>query len=390
MKVPLFDMTRQYGKIKQEVLQTLDGIFSQGHVILGENVTMLEKEIQQYLHCEHAVGVANGSDALLLAVHSLDLKQGDMVITTPYTFFATVSSITRNGALPVFADVTEKYYNIDLDMVEDILTTHPQKDRIKAFIPVHLFGKTLDLKRLEAIKEKYGIKIIEDNAQAIGSVWHDRQIGKKFAGTVGDMGTISFFPTKNLGAYGDAGMVITNDEKLAQRVKKLRVHGAAKRYYHDEIGYNSRIDEVQAAILRIKLKYLDSWIEKRLNIANNYQKLFQESGLDEFIVYPEYFADRSHVYHQYVITLKGSSDKNHLLRDRLAEYLQEKEIGTSVYYPRSLHMQKCFDYLGCSEGQFPVSERACEKTLALPIFPELTVEEQEYVVKNIKDFFKGI
>nr|MBP7237535.1 DegT/DnrJ/EryC1/StrS family aminotransferase [Petrotogaceae bacterium] len=326
MKVPLFDMTRQYGKIKQEVLQTLDGIFSQGHVILGENVTMLEKEIQQYLHCEHAVGVANGSDALLLAVHSLDLKQGDMVITTPYTFFATVSSITRNGALPVFADVTEKYYNIDLDMVEDILTTHPQKDRIKAFIPVHLFGKTLDLKRLEAIKEKYGIKIIEDNAQAIGSVWHDRQIGKKFAGTVGDMGTISFFPTKNLGAYGDAGMVITNDEKLAQRVKKLRVHGAAKRYYHDEIGYNSRIDEVQAAILRIKLKYLDSWIEKRLNIANNYQKLFQESGLDEFIVYPEYFADRSHVYHQYVITLKGSSDKNHLLRDRLAEYLQEKEI----------------------------------------------------------------
>jgi len=390
MKVPLFDMTRQYGKIKQEVLQTLDGIFSQGHVILGENVTMLEKEIQQYLHCEHAVGVANGSDALLLAVHSLDLKQGDMVITTPYTFFATVSSITRNGALPVFADVTEKYYNIDLDMVEDILTTHPQKDRIKAFIPVHLFGKTLDLKRLEAIKEKYGIKIIEDNAQAIGSVWHDRQIGKKFAGTVGDMGTISFFPTKNLGAYGDAGMVITNDEKLAQRVKKLRVHGAAKRYYHDEIGYNSRIDEVQAAILRIKLKYLDSWIEKRLNIANNYQKLFQKSGLDEFIVYPEYFADRSHVYHQYVITLKGSSDKNHLLRDRLAEYLQEKEIGTSVYYPRSLHMQKCFDYLGCSEGQFPVSERACEKTLALPIFPELTVEEQEYVVKNIKDFFKGI
>ena len=390
MKVPLFDMTRQYGKIKQEVLQTLDGIFSQGHVILGENVTMLEKEIQQYLHCEHAVGVANGSDALLLAVHSLDLKQGDMVITTPYTFFATVSSITRNGALPVFADVTEKYYNIDLDMVEDILTTHPQKDRIKAFIPVHLFGKTLDLKRLEAIKEKYGIKIIEDNAQAIGSVWHDRQIGKKFAGTVGDMGTISFFPTKNLGAYGDAGMVITNDEKLAQRVKKLRVHGAAKRYYHDEIGYNSRIDEVQAAILRIKLKYLDSWIEKRLNIANNYQKLFQESGLDEFIVYPEYFADRSHVYHQYVITLKGSSDKNHLLRDRLAEYLQEKEIGTSVYYPRSLHMQKCFDYLGCSEGQFPVSERACEKTLALPIFPELTVEEQEYVVKNIKAFFKGI
>ncbi|HQP59184.1 MAG TPA: DegT/DnrJ/EryC1/StrS family aminotransferase, partial [Petrotogaceae bacterium] len=235
--------------------------------------------------------------------------------------------------------------------------------------------------------EKYGIKIIEDNAQAIGSVWHDRQIGKKFAGTVGDMGTISFFPTKNLGAYGDAGMVITNDEKLAQRVKKLRVHGAAKRYYHDEIGYNSRIDEVQAAILRIKLKYLDSWIEKRLNIANNYQKLFQESGLDEFITYPEYFADRSHVYHQYVITL---SDKKSLLRDRLAEHLQEKGIGTSVYYPRCLHMQKCFEYLGYKSGQFPISEAACEKTLALPIFPELTVEEQEYVVKNIKDFFKGI
>jgi len=387
MKVPLFDMTRQYEKIKQEVLQTLDGIFSQGHVILGENVTMFEKEIQQYLHCEHAVGVANGSDALLLAVHSLDLKPGDMVITTPYTFFATVSSITRNGALPVFADVTEKYYNIDLDMVEDILTTHPPKDRIKAFIPVHLFGKTLDLKRLEDIKKKYGISIIEDNAQAIGSVWHDGQTAIKFAGTAGDMGTISFFPTKNLGAYGDAGMVVTNDEKLAQRIKKLRVHGAAKRYYHEEIGYNSRIDEVQAAILRIKLKHLDSWIEKRLTIAKNYQKLFQDSGLDEFITYPEYFADRSHVYHQYVITL---SDKKSLLRDRLAEYLQEKEIGTSVYYPRSLHMQKCFDYLGCSEGQFPVSERACEKTLALPIFPELTVEEQEYVVKNIKDFFKGI
>ncbi|GAB6189263.1 DegT/DnrJ/EryC1/StrS aminotransferase family protein [Marinitoga arctica] len=377
MKVPLFDLTRQYQNIRKEVLNSLDEIFSNGKVILGHNVKSLEEELAQYVGTKYAIGVANGSDALVLSVKALDIKNGDYVITTPYTFFATASCITRNGATPIFVDIEKKYYNMNLDQVEKILKTHPEKDKIKAIIPVHLFGKTIDLDRLQYFKEKYGVYIIEDGAQSIGSKWKDK---KGFS--IGDLSITSFFPTKNLGGYGDGGMVFTNNESLADRIKKLRVHGASKRYYHDEVGFNSRLDEVQAAILRIKLKYLDEYIEKRINIAKNYDKLFKKFNLVDFIDYPEVFEDKSHVYHQYVITLKKGN------RDELRTFLTEKGIGTSIYYPKGLHQQKCFEYLGYKEGDFPITETATRTTLALPIFPELTLNEQEYIVKSIKEYYK--
>ncbi|SHF18442.1 dTDP-4-amino-4,6-dideoxygalactose transaminase [Marinitoga hydrogenitolerans DSM 16785] len=377
MKIPLFDMTRQYNAIREEVIKTLDGIFKSGKVILGPNVKSLEEELSEYTGTKYAIGVANGSDALFLSVKALNIKNGDYIITTPYTFFATASCITRNGANPIFVDIEEKYYNMNLDDVEKILKTHPEKDKIKAIIPVHLFGKTIDLDRLQYFKEKYGVYIIEDGAQSIGSKWNDK---KGFS--VGDLSITSFFPTKNLGGYGDGGMVFTNDEELANRVRKLRIHGASKKYYHDEVGFNSRLDEVQAAILKIKLKHLDEFIEKRINIAKNYDNLFKKYSLIEFIDYPEVFEDKSHVYHQYVITLKKGN------RDELRKFLTEKGIGTSIYYPKGLHQQKCFEYLGYKKGDFPITEKATKTTLALPIFPELHFEEQEYIVKSIGEYYK--
>lgn len=383
MKVPLFDLTRQYENLKKDVLKKLDAVFTSGNVVMGSNVKALEKEISNYLGSKYAIGVANGSDALRLSVKALDIKNGDYVITTPYTFFATVSAIVLNDAKPIFVDIEEKYYNIDLDQVEDVLNNHPKKEKIKAIIPVHLFGKSVDLERLEKIKKKYNIKIIEDAAQSIGSVWYYSNGEKKLTGTIGNFGIYSFFPTKNLGGYGDGGMVVTNDEYLADRIRRLRVHGSSKKYFHEEVGYNSRLDEVQAAILRIKLKKLDEYIDKRIKKAKNYEELFQSHELDKHIDFPAYFDDRTHVYHQYVITLKDPK-----YRDKLKSYLNEYGVGTSIYYPLGLHLQKCFADLGYKEGDFPVTEKASKSSLALPMFPELTKKEQEYVVKVIKQFFK--
>jgi dTDP-4-amino-4,6-dideoxygalactose transaminase len=279
-------------------------------------------------------------------------------------------------------DVEDKYYNLDLDKVEDLLENHPEKEKIKAIIPVHLFGKTVDLERLEKIRENYNVKIIEDAAQSIGSVWQYKNGERKFSGSIGDLGIFSFFPTKNLGGYGDGGMVVTNDADLADRVRKLRVHGAAKKYYHDEVGYNSRLDEIQAAILRIKLNNLDEYIEKRIKKAKNYEELFELHNLNKYLIYPAYFNDRTHVYHQYVVTLNNPKD-----RDKLKKFLENEGVGTSIYYPLGLHLQKCFENLGYKEGDFPVAEKASKSTIALPMFPELTKKEQEYVVKCIKEFF---
>ncbi|POZ89676.1 DegT/DnrJ/EryC1/StrS family aminotransferase, partial [Petrotoga halophila] len=333
---------------------------------------------------KYAIGVANGSDALRISVQALGIKEGDYVITTPYTFFATASAIVLNGATPIFVDVEDKYYNLDLDKVEDLLENHPEKEKIKAIIPVHLFGKTVDLERLEKIRENYNVKIIEDAAQSIGSVWQYKNGERKFSGSIGDLGIFSFFPTKNLGGYGDGGMVVTNDAVLADRIRKLRVHGAAKKYYHDEVGYNSRLDEVQAAILRIKLNNLDEYIDKRIKKAKNYEELFELHNLNEHLSYPAYFNDRTHVYHQYVVTLNNPKD-----RDKLKKFLENKGVGTSIYYPLGLHLQKSFENLGYKEGDFPVAENASKSTIALPMFPELTKKEQEYVVKCIKEFFSN-
>lgn len=382
MKVPLFDMTRQYEKLRKEILKNLDAVFTSGRVILGDNVKMLEENVEKFLNTKNAIGVASGSDALLVAIKALGFEKGDYIITTPYTFFATASSITRNGLKPIFVDITEKDYDVDLDKVEDILQNHPEKEKIKGFIPVHLFGKSMNLKRLKEIKEKYGIKIIEDNAQAIGA--REKIDGKEvYAGTVGDVGTISFFPTKNLGGYGDGGMIITNNDELASRIRKLRVHGAAKKYHHDEVGFNSRLDEVQAAILKIKLKDLEKYIEKRIEKAETYAKLFKKHDLEAKIKYPEVKTDKSHVYHQYVVEFKKGD------RDRLKDFLKEKGVGTSIYYPVGLHSQECFKDLGYDENDFPLTQHATKTTLALPIFPELKKKEQEYVVENIKKYFEG-
>jgi dTDP-4-amino-4,6-dideoxygalactose transaminase len=385
MHVPLFDLTRQYKKIKKDVLKNLDAVFTSGNVIMGSNVKMFEKEIANYLGVKYAISVANGSDALRLSVQALDITKGDYVITTPYTFFATASAVVLNQATPIFVDIEEDFYNIDLDQVEKVLQTHPMKKMIKGIIPVHLFGKTVDLERLEKIKNNYKIAVIEDCAQSIGSVWYYSNGAKKYSGTIGDLNAFSFFPTKNLGGYGDGGLVVTNDEKLADRVRKLRVHGAAKKYYHDEVGYNSRLDEVQAAILRIKLKNLDYYIERRIKKAQYYSKFFEEKGLDRYIAYPKYFNNRVHVYHQYVISVKNKEE-----RDNLKKFLKENGIETGIYYPLGLHLQKCFENLGHKEGDFPITEKATRTTLALPMFPELTKYEQEYVVNKIKEFYTSL
>ena len=437
MKVPQFDLTRQYSDIKNEIGAQIDRILSSGKVILGENVAEIEKEVANYVGVKFAVGVASGSDALLIGlralgvepmwnmyfrkIHSeLDSESSDFidkgredwipakiemtksaqaeneiekygndvfVITTPYTFFATASCIVRNGAIPVFIDVDPYSYNIDLGKVEEWLdknskSLHPHT--VKAIIPVHLFGRSIDLKKLKEITTKYNLKILEDCAQSIGSEsMVNGDIMK--TGAAGDIGIFSFFPTKNLGAYGDGGMIVTNDEALYTRCKNLRVHGAGKKYYHDEIGYNSRLDELQAAILRIKLKYLDKWTNKRIELAKIYDKLFTDNGLSEFIIWPKVPNNglKEHIYHQYVIELKDESK-----RDPLINFLKEVGIGTSIYYPLPLHLQKCFSYLGYKEGSMPVSEHLAKSTVAIPMFPELTENEVEYVVGKIKEYFK--
>lgn len=374
MKVPLFDLMRQYKNLREEMLKSIDEVISAGRVILGPNVEKIEKRIAEYVGVKHAIGVASGSDALVLALRAMGIKEGDHVVTTPYTFFATASAITRVGATPVFVDVDENTFNISLDEVRKILETD---EKIKAVIPVHLFGKSVDMQRLKEICAPYGVKILEDAAQSLGSEY---TIGGKRmkTGAIGDAGILSFFPTKNLGAYGDAGMVLTNSNELAEKVRMLRVHGSKKKYVHEEIGYNSRMDELQATILNVKFPHLKEWIEKRVKVAKNYAELFEKYEVD--VEYPQVFEDKSHVYHQYVVKVKN--------RDKLREYLTSQGVGTSVYYPTPLHLQKCFAYLGYKGGDLPVSEKLSELALALPIFPEITYEEQEHVVKKIKEFYE--
>ncbi len=452
MKVPQFDLTRQYNEIKDEVSSQIDKVLSSGRVILGENVAELEKEVANYVGTKYAVGVASGSDALLIGLRALGVEpewikmntgfpikdfgndscadfeddncvefgnsnlsrhpeehlpsdegshthshpEGEsfategsqsFVITTPYTFFATASCIVRNGATPVFIDVDPYSYNIDLIKTEEWLDKNskaPHPHTVKAIIPVHLFGRSMDLEKLNELSEKYNIKVLEDCAQSIGSECMVNGSVMK-TGAAGLAGIFSFFPTKNLGAYGDGGMIVTNDESLYTRCKNLRVHGAGKKYYHEEVGYNSRLDEIQAAILRVKIKYLDKWTNRRVDLAKVYDKLFTDNGLSEFIIWSKVPSDglREHIYHQYVIELKDESK-----RDQLIKYLNEAGIGTSIYYPVPLHLQKCFSYLGYDEGDMPVSEHLAKSTVAIPMFPELEESEVEYVVSKIKEFFK--
>ncbi len=370
MKIPLFDLTRQYKELRNEMIKKIDETISSGVVIMGQNVEEIEEKIANYIGVKHAVAVGNGSDALVLALQSMGIGKGDRVITTPYTFFSTASAITRLGGIPIFVDVGEDF-NIDVGLVEKKIKLDKY---IKAVIPVHLFGKSADMEYLKSVCDKYGVKILEDAAQSIGS---ETFVGGKIlkSGSIGDAGILSFFPTKNLGAYGDAGMVLTNSDEIADRVRILRVHGSHQKYVHEEIGYNSRMDEIQAAILNVKFSHLDMWIDKRINAASKYLEL-----LGDVVICPKVPKDKSHVFHQYVVR----TDK----RDELREYLTNEGIGTAIYYPIPLHLQKCFSYLNYKQGDFPVAEKLSKESLAIPIFPEITIKEQEYVAKKIKAFME--
>lgn len=366
------DLASQYRKVRKEVLKEVSAVCDSQHYVLGKNVSGLEAEIASYCSTKFAIGVASGTDAILLALMAAGVKAGDKVVTTPFTFFATAGSIARLNAIPVFADIHPLTYNIDPDSLEKVLK---KTKGVKAIIPVHLYGQCADMGPVNALGRKYRAAVIEDAAQSIGAEYK----GKR-AGTIGDLGCLSFYPTKNLGCFGDGGMVTTNSAKLADRVRMLRVHGSRVRYYHDEVGANSRLDELQAAILRIKLKYLESWTAGRIKNAKKYDSLFSKAGISGVLALPYIQEGNRSVYNQYVIRVKK--------RDDLRAHLAAAGVGSEIYYPLPLHLQKCFKYLGYKKGDFPVSEKAAKEALALPIYPELKEAELKYVVSSIAGFYK--
>lgn len=370
MKVPLLDLKAQYAPLREEMLAKVGQVFDSQMFVLGSEVQALEEEVAAYSQAKHAIGCASGSDALLLALMALGVKDDDEVITTPYSFFATVSSITRLGAKAVFVDIDPKTYNIDASKVENAIT-----DKTKAIMPVHLYGQCADMDALIEISERRNIPLVEDAAQAIGSEDNGRR-----AGNMSAIGCFSFYPSKNLGGAGDGGMMTTNDDELAYMLRILRVHGGERRYYHRVVGLNSRLDALQAAVLRVKLPHLDSWSDARVKNAESYNTLFKETGLADYITLPFLRENVRHIYNQYVIRTPR--------RDELKEFLAVNGIGTDIYYPVPLHLQECFAFLGYKEGNLPESERAAKETLALPIYPELTIEQQEYVVEKVKEFYE--
>lgn len=375
MKVQLLDLAAQYKKIRKEALEEIKKVCDSQHYVLGKNVAALESELAAYCGTGHGIGVASGTDAILLALMAAGVGTGDKVITTPFTFFATAGSIARLGAVPVFVDIDPRTYNLDPNCLEALLKKTKGKGAM-AIVPVHLYGQCADMAAINKLCRKYGIVVIEDAAQAIGADYN----GKK-AGALGDMACFSFYPTKNLGCFGDGGMVTTDSDKFNSSLKMLRVHGSSARYYHDAVGINSRLDELQAAVLRVKFRHLEAWTTARIKNAARYDALFEKAALLDRVTIP-YVRDKSRmVYNQYVIRVKR--------RDELRSHLSNKGIGTEVYYPLCLHMQKCFKYLGLGKGEFPVSEKASLEVLALPIYPELTAAQQRYVVEGIAEFHKA-
>jgi dTDP-4-amino-4,6-dideoxygalactose transaminase len=364
MKVPFLDLKRQYGAIKKEMDEAVFSVLSNTQFILGPEVKSLEEEIAAYCGTKFAIGVASGTDALLLSLRAGGVKSGDEVITTGFSFFSSAGVISRLGANPVFVDIDPETYNINPDQIEKKITP-----KTKAIMPVHLFGQCADMDPIMKVARKHNLKVIEDAAQAIGAEYKGRK-----AGAIGDFGCFSFFPSKNLGGAGDGGMVAANDPEMAEMVRILRVHGSKPKYYHSTIGYNSRLDTLQAAILSVKLKYLDNWTKKRREHAEVYNSAFK--GLD--LITPKAESFNYHIYNQYTIAVKN--------RDELRNYLKEKQIGHDTYYPVPLHLQECYKFLGYEKGDLPVSEKKAEEVVSIPIYPELTEQEQDYVISTIKEF----
>ncbi len=369
MNVPLLDLQAQYVSLRDSMREAIERVMDSQRFVLGDEVRELENSIAGYCETKHAVGCASGSDALLLALMALDIKQGDEVITTPFSFFATGAAIARLGGRPVFVDIDPRTYNLDVSRVADAITS-----RTKAIIPVHIYGQCAQMDPLLELGKRRGIAIVEDAAQAIGATDNGRR-----AGSMGLMGCFSFYPTKNLGGAGDGGILTTNNDAIAQRLRRLRTHGGANEYQHEEIGINSRLDELQAAVLRVKLPRLDKWSDERARKAALYSQLLNDADLTFPLITPEVRSDARHIFHQYVVRAPGN-------RDALMDHLKTRGVGTKVYYPVPLHRQECFSYLGYKEGDFPEAESAARETFALPAYPELTDAQQHYVVEAIKSF----
>ena len=370
VSVPALDLKAQYQSIRDEIEPVVREILESQMFVLGPEVTRLEAEVADYCGAASGIGCASGTDALLLPLLAIDVGPGDEVITTPYTFFATAGSIWRTGARPVFVDIEPDTFNIDPMQIEAAITP-----RTKAIIPVHLYGQAAEMGPIQEIARRHGLTVLEDAAQAIGSAYHGTR-----AGTLGDVAAFSFYPTKNLGGFGDGGMVTTNDPQLARRMARLRVHGMEPKYHHHEVGFNSRLDAFQAAVLRVKLRHLDAWTTLRRDVADRYRNLFGSHGLEEMVGLPIERQGNYHVYNQFVVRVPA------LLRDSLRDYLTARKIGSEIYYPIPLHLQVCFASLGHKPGDFPHSETAARETIALPIYPELSDAEQRYVVGSIRQF----
>jgi len=378
----MLDLSRQYQQIREEILRTVERVCTSQHFILGEEVASLEKEVADFAGAHDAVACASGTDALWLALVAAGIQPGDAVVTTAFSFFASASSIARIGARPAFVDIDPGTFNLDVtDLAAKLKAGGP---RVRAILPVHLYGQCADMDAITALAEQFNTPVIEDAAQAIGAQWKNQR-----AGSVGSAAAFSFYPTKNLSAYGDAGMVTTRDPEWAERMRQLRNHGSPQRYLHEELGWNCRMDAIQAAVLRAKLPYIEEWNQKRRERAAAYDRLFGQAGLVQPgtelpadrapIVLPHISAQAHHVFHQYVLRAQR--------RDELRRFLADRKISTEIYYPIPLHLQPCFEYLGYRVGDLPESELAAQQVLALPMFPELTEAEQKWVVENISEFY---
>ena len=386
----MLDLQRQYQQVRAEVLAAVERVCASQHYILGEEVEAFERETAEFCGAREGVGCSSGTDALWLSLVAAGVQPGDQVLTTPLSFFASASAIARAGARPIFIDIDPQTFNLDPAKVESFLRGG-SRDKLRALLPVHLYGQCADMNSLRRLADEFHLPVIEDAAQAIGARQGDRR-----AGSMGACAAFSFYPTKNLSAYGDAGLVTTNNPETAVHMRRLRNHGSPRRYLHEELGWNCRLDAMQAAILRVKLKYVESWNESRRQRAATYDRLFVKAGMaasqsavsnqqsaispgDAPISLPPIFPDARHVFHQYVVRAYR--------RDELREFLTARGIGTEIYYPIPLHLQPCFVYLGYREGDLPEAERAAKEVLALPMFPELTDEEQRRVVESISDFY---